>query len=101
MDDDRINTVDALWLGLGLGSDPNPNPSPSPDPSPGPNRNPNQVDAIWSKSKNEVTAEQHSEFYQYIAQVLTRVSLSGSVRFTGASRRPGSWCARLSTSPTG
>jgi len=28
----------------------------------------NTVDAIWSKSKNEVTAEQHSEFYQYIAQ---------------------------------
>jgi len=28
----------------------------------------NTVEAIWSKSKNEVTSEQHSEFYQYIAQ---------------------------------
>jgi len=28
----------------------------------------NTVEAIWSKSKNEVTKEQHSEFYQYIAQ---------------------------------
>ena len=29
----------------------------------------NTVEAIWSKSKSEVTTEQHSEFYQYIAQV--------------------------------
>ena len=28
----------------------------------------NTVEAIWTKSKNEVTPEQHSEFYQYIAQ---------------------------------
>jgi len=28
----------------------------------------NTVEAIWSKSKSEVSTEQHNEFYQYVAQ---------------------------------
>ena len=70
----------------------------------------NTVEAIWAKSKNEVTPEQHSEFYQYIAQVFTRVSVSSTstsrrsltrvsvVSSTSTLRRPDSCCARISTS---
>ena len=28
----------------------------------------NTIDALWTKSKNEVTAEQHNEFFRYVAQ---------------------------------
>lgn len=28
----------------------------------------NTVDAIWTKSKNEVSQEQHNEFYRYVSQ---------------------------------
>jgi len=31
----------------------------------------NTIDAIWMKSKNEVTAEQHKEFFRYVAQEFT------------------------------